>query len=356
MSGPAGVGLVGCGAISRAYLAGLAGSPLARIVACADLDPARAAAFAEQAGGGVAAMSVEELLASPEVDIVLNLTIPGAHTEVNLAALQAGKSAYVEKPLALDREEGARVIALAAERGLRVGSAPDTFLGAGLQRCRRLVDQGAIGEPVAAVAELLCAGHESWHPDPAFYYKRGGGPLYDMGPYYLSALVSMLGPVARVAASARTTHPKRTITSQPRAGEVIDVEVPTHVSSVLDFQGGPTASVTMSFDIRTPTATLVLHGTEGSLRCPDPNGFGGPVFLARGGAEWDEVPLEIPGAAAGRGFGLADMAAGIAEGRPHRASGELGFHVLDVMQACYEASDRGAAVQVASSCERPEAL
>ncbi len=332
------VGLAGCGAISETYLRVLAGFESVEVVACADLDRERARARASEFDVP-RVCSTEELLADPAVDVVLNLTPPGAHAEVSIAALEAGKHVYQEKPFAVSREEGRRVIAAAEAAGRRVGCAPDTFLGAGLQTARRLVDEGAIGEPVAATASFLNHGHEHWHPDPGFYYRGGGGPLLDMGPYYLTALVSLLGPVRRVTGSARASFPAR----RSRAGESIEVEVPTHCAGVLDFAGGAVGTLVTSFDVWTgPEATLVVYGSEGSLGLPDPNEFGGTIQLMRaGGSEWEDVPLRNGFAEESRGLGLAEMVDAIAAGRPHRASGELAFHVLDVAECLYESSRDG---------------
>jgi predicted dehydrogenase len=354
---PVAVGVVGCGTISRIYLENCTASPLLRVAACADLDLARAEERAREFGVP-RACGPEALLADPAIDLVLNLTIPAAHAEVALAALEAGKHVYNEKPLAVSREDGRRIVELAAARGLRVGGAPDTFLGAGLQTGLRLLDEGAIGAPVAATAMFLSPGHERWHPSPDFYYQRGGGPLFDMGPYYITALVAMLGPVARVSAATRTTFPTRTIGSQPRAGETIAVEVPTHHTAILEFAAGAVATLITSFDVAGGYPPhLELYGTAGHLRLPDPNSFGGPLRLRRQGErEWAEVALDAGRAENARGLGVEDMAAAIAEGRPHRASGALAFHVLDVMHAIEESAAAGASLAVTSSCERPAPL
>ena len=353
---PVKVGVVGCGVISEIYLQNLGANAAVEAVACADLVEERARARAAQFG--IAAMPVRELLADPAIEIVLNLTIPAAHATVARAALEAGTSVYNEKPLALSREEGRRLLTVAGERGLRVGCAPDTFLGGGLQTCRELLDAGAIGAPVAATAWMLSRGHERWHPDPAFYYRPGGGPLFDMGPYYLTALVALLGPVRRVTGSARASFPERTITSQPRAGETIAVEVATHVAAVLDFANGTIATLVTSFDVwATEVPRLELFGAAGSLRLPDPNTFGGPVRLLRGGADaWEEVSVTRPYTANSRGLGVADMARALRSGQPHRAAGELAYHVLDVMHAIEEASATGRHVTIESTCERPAPL
>ncbi len=352
----AGIGIIGCGNISDIYLQAGEKFPILDLIACADLDEERAAAKAAQYG--IRAESVDGLLADPAIDIVINLTIPAAHAAVDLAAIQAGKSVYGEKPLALSRDDGAAVLDRAAQAGVRVGSAPDTFLGAGLQTCRRLIDEGVIGEPVAATAFMVGHGHEHWHPNPEFYYKAGGGPLFDMGPYYLTALVALMGPIRRVSGATRVTFPQRTISSQPFAGQVIDVEVPTHVSGLLDFANGAIGTMIMSFDVWSSTLPwLEIYGSEGTLRLPDPNTFGGPVSYRRGrDEEWVDVPLAFSYAENSRGIGAADMAHALRSGRPHRASGEMAQHVLDIMQALGDASDAGRHVTLSTTCVRPAPL
>lgn len=350
------IGIIGCGNISDIYFKADAKFDMMQIVACADLMVERARAKAETYG--VRAMAVDDLLADSSIDIVLNLTIPGAHADVDRAAIAAGKSVYAEKPLALTREDGKAILAAAAAAGVRVGSAPDTFLGAGLQTCRKLVDDGWIGEPIAATAFMTNHGHESWHPDPEFYYKAGGGPMFDMGPYYLTALVSIMGPVRRVTGATRITFPQRTITSQPKYGQSIDVDVPTHVTGLLDFAGGAVGTIITSFDIWSSTLPrLEIYGTDGTLQLPDPNTFGGPVLVKRGrDAAWSEVPLLFPYAENARGLGVADMAHAIHSGRAHRANGELANHVLDIMCAIHDASDGGGHVELTTTCARPAAF
>jgi len=350
------VGIVGCGNISGNYLGWQEKFPEMNVVACADLVFERAQAKAE--GFGIArACSVDELLADAEVDLILNLTIPRAHALVNLAALEAGKHAYTEKPFAVTREDGQKVLAAAAERGLRTGGAPDTFLGGGAQTCRKLIDDGAIGEPVAAVAFMACRGHESWHPDPEFYYDLGGGPMFDMGPYYVTALVNLLGPVRRVCGSARISFPERVITSEPKNGTIIKVATPTHIAGTLDFASGAVGTVVMSFDVAAHHLPIIeVYGSEGTLVVPDPNAFGGPVRLRRmGDEEFAEVPL-THSEDVGRSVGVADMIRGIALGRDHRASGTLCYHVLDVMHAFEQSSTEGRHVEIESRCERPAPL
>jgi len=353
---PTKIGIVGCGNISGIYFRTARAMETIEVAACADLVEEKAKAKAAEFG--CRAMTVEDLLADPQIRIVVNLTVPGAHAAVAMAAVEAGKSVYNEKPLTIERQEGRRLLEAAAARGVRVGCAPDTFLGAGLQTCRKLLDDGAIGQPVAATAFMLCHGHESWHPAPEFYYRRGGGPMFDMGPYYLTALVSLLGPVRRVTGSARVTFPQRTITSQPKAGTVIDVEVPTHVAAVLDFVDGAVATLVTSFDVWAAVhPPIEVYGSDGTLSVPDPNGFGGTVRLKRpGDRDWTEVPHTHGYADNSRGLGVADLAAALRSGRAHRASGELAYHVLDVMHAIHDASATGRHVELQSTCQRPAPL
>jgi predicted dehydrogenase len=349
------IGIIGCGNISSTYLKTAQHFDEITVSACADLDlgraQARAAEFAVPR-----ACTVAELLADPTIELVVNLTVPQAHASLGHQILEAGKSLYTEKPLALNREEGRALLEAARTRDLHVGCAPDTFLGAGVQTGRRLIDGGAIGEPVAAIAHLLTRGTERSHPDPAFYYKPGGGPLFDMGPYYLTALVALLGPVQSVVGSSRLNFPKRLITSQPRAGEWITVEVPTHVAAVVEFVSGAVATLVTSFDVWKSNAPgLEIHGSDGSLSLPLPYMFGGVVQLHRAGeAAWQETPL-LPGYTAdSRGIGVADMAAAMRSGRQHRANGDLAYHVLDVMQAIHEAAAEGRRLTIGSTCARPE--
>ena len=353
---PVKVGLVGCGNISDIYFKNCKSFPVLDLVACADLIAERAQAKA--ATYGCRACTPEEIYADPEIEIVLNLTIPKAHASVALKALGAGKSAYNEKPLAITREDGRQMLDLAQRMKVRVGGAPDTFLGGGIQTCRKLIDDGWIGEPVAATAFMMCHGHESWHPDPEFYYKVGGGPMFDMGPYYLTALVNLMGPVRRATGSARITFPQRLITSEPKNGTVIDVDVPTHVAGVLDFQNGAVATIITTFDVwAAELPRIEIYGTEGSLSVPDPNTFGGPVRVRRRDQkEWMEVPLTHGYAENSRGLGVADLAYALRSGRPARASGELTYHVLDIMHAIHDASRDGRHVVLESTCSAPAPL
>ena len=286
------IGIIGCGNISDIYLKNCTQVfDNLEVVACADLIHERAQAKAEQYNLAKAC-SVEELLRDPEIEIVVNLTTPDAHAEVCLAALKAGKNVYVEKPLAITREDGKKILELAKEKGLLVGGAPDTFLGAGIQTCRKLIDDGWIGEPIGATAFMVNHGHESWHPDPEFYYKVGGGPMFDMGPYYLTALIALMGPVKRVTGSARITFPERVITSEPKYGTKITVDVPTHVAGIMDFESGAIGTILTSFDVwDSQLPRIEVYGTTGSMIVPDPNTFGGPVYIKRAG---DQIDRDAP--------------------------------------------------------------
>ena len=352
------VGIVGCGVISKVYAERLRTLDGVEVTACADLRREAAERRAERSGIP-RVMTPAELLAAPDIDTVLNLTVPLAHDEVNRAALEAGKHVYVEKPLAVEREAASATLALADARGLRVGCAPDTFLGAGLQTSRYLIDTGAIGQPLAANAFFLSPGPEGWHPTPHFFYRRGGGPLLDMGPYYYTALISLLGPVSQVTGIGRALRKERTIGSEPHRGETIPVEVPTHVSATLQHESGAVSTVVTSFDVHATRYRFIeIYGSDGALRVPDPNFFGGPVKLWRaGGTTWEDVPhthrFGDEDGGNHRGLGLADMAAAIRENRPHRASGALAYHALDAMSSALQASDEERHVTLASRCERP---
>ena len=353
-----GIGIVGCGNISGIYFENLCNVfENVEVVACADLDAERVQAKRE-AYPSVEAATLEEILANASIDIVVNLTTPQGHFPVAMQAVQAGKSVHNEKPVVLTRDEGKALLAAAEAKGVRVGSAPDTFMGGGIQTCRKLIDDGWIGKPIGAQAFMCCHGHESWHPDPEFYYKVGGGPMFDMGPYYLTALVSLLGPVRRVTGSTRISFPERTITSAKKFGQKVDVEVPTHVTGIMDFASGAIGTIITSFDVwAAEVPRIEIFGTEGTLSVPDPNSFGGVPKVKRMGAkEWSELPLTHGYAENSRGIGPADMAAAIAGSRPHRANGELAYHVLDIMHAFHDASDQGKHIELESTCERPAPL
>jgi predicted dehydrogenase len=356
MPAPTKIALIGCGNISKAYFEGCQNYPNIEIVACADINVPHAQATAAQHGlafGG----SVAELLARPEIEIVVNLTIPGAHADINRQALAAGKHVYCEKPFTLTPAESAAVLADADRLGLRIASAPDTFLGAGLQTARDLIDRGTIGQPVAAFGFMLCPGHESWHPNPDFYYQKGGGPMFDMGPYYVTALVNLLGPVTRVSGTATTTFAERTITSTPRAGQKIPVAVPTHFSTTLEFAAGAVGTMVMSFDTpKIDLPNIVIFGTKGNLRVCDPNHFDLPcAFAPAGSTAFEPVPMTHALGRA-RGTGVADLAQALRNGRVHRANGELGHHVIEVMTAATESSVQGRHIPIDSTCTRPAPL
>ena len=355
--GNKGVGIIGAGNISGIYLQNLGSFPTLDLIGIADIESEKAEAKASQHGIRAFAHP-DDLLHDPSIDIVVNLTIPAAHGSVALRAIDAGKHVYNEKPLTESQQESAELSRRAAAASLRVGCAPDTVLGGGVQTCRELIDQGVIGEVISAQAFMLCPGHEGWHPNPEFYYKKGGGPMFDMGPYYLSALVHLLGPVRRVTGSAKTTFLRREIKSQPLAGTVIEVEVPTHITGVLDFHSGAIGHITTSFDsFGTDMPHIDIYGSLGTLRVPDPNGFGGPVLIRKAGeSEWSEIQVTRPYTQNMRGLGVLDMALAIGEGRPLRASGEVAAHVLEIMHAVHTASDEGHHVALETKPDRPDPM
>jgi predicted dehydrogenase len=348
-----GIGIIGCGVISTAYMKAAQRFPVIDIKAVADM---RSEA-AEKRGAefGVPGMRVDQLLKRDDIEIVVNLTVPLAHTDVSLAVLNAGKHVYSEKPLGISVAEARKVMELAAVKDLRVGCAPDTFLGGGHQTARKLIDDGAVGTPVAGSAFFMCPGHERWHPAPGFYYLRGGGPMLDMGPYYITDLVQLLGPVASVMGSTARPKSERLVTSEPMNGTLIPVEVPTHVAGTLEFESGAVVSIAMSFDVPKHRHTPIeIYGDKGAILVPDPNRFGGEVQVAKTGGEWDAM-RSTHGHVEGefRSIGVADMATAIVTGRPHRASGALAFHVLEVMEAFQTSATEGRRVKIESRVERP---
>ena len=334
------IGVVGCGNISGIYFQNLTRVFLnTNVYACADLDETRAKESAEKYGIPHI-MTLEEMLVCPEIQIILNLTTPQSHYDVCKKALTAGKHVYTEKPLSLHFEEGAELVRLAEEKALYLGCAPDTFMGAGIQTCRKLIDGGFIGDMVGAAAFMLCPGHESWHPDPEFYYKAGGGPMFDMGPYYLTALVNLMGGVSEICGMGRITFPERTITSEKKYGTKVMVETDTHIAGMMRFKSGAIGTITTSFDVaETSLPRIELYGTRGTLLVPDPNTFGGPIQLAtKDKTGFHDVPLTHPYAENSRGLGVSDMAKCILNGGENRASGKLALHVLEMM-AFFKASD-----------------
>jgi predicted dehydrogenase len=353
-AGPVGVGLIGAGVISDTYLENLTAFPDVRVLMVADLDLTRAAAQAAKHGVPKSG-PVADLLADPEIELVVNLTIPAAHVDVGVAALEAGKHVWAEKPLALDRESGRKLLDSAAEKGLRVASAPDTVLGAGIQTARRAIEEGRIGEPRTGLAIFQTPGPESWHPAPEFLFQTGGGPLLDMGPYYLTALVNLLGPIRRVTGAGGRAKETRVIGSGPRAGTEFPVTVPTTVTALVDFERGGSAQLVLSFDSALRRVLLELTGTDGAAVLPDPNGFEGPTLVhPTGSDELIELPAE--GHKASRGTGALELARAIRAGEPERASGELAYHVLDAMLAIDESINTGDPVSVESTVAIPPPL
>jgi predicted dehydrogenase len=352
-AGPVGVALVGCGTISNEYLRNLTSFPDLRVVFCADLDLERAKAQAAEYGVPEAG-TVTQALQRPDVEIIVNLTIPRAHAEVTSAALAAGKSVWTEKPLALDSESGRRLLAQADQAGLLLGCAPDTGLGAGLQTARRLMNAGTIGEPKTALALMQGPGPESWHPDPEFLFQRGGGPVFDMGPYYLSWLATIFGPAGQVAAAGRRSRDTRVIGSGPRAGTEFAVEVPTHVSALIEYVRGPVGTVVLSFDSPLSRHGFVeITGTEATLSLPDPNRFDGEIRIRpTGSSDWEVRPVD--GAAHGRGLGVLDMARALRGHGRLRAPGELGLHVLETMEAIERSAAQHSFEPVRSAFAVPE--
>ena len=348
MGEPHRIGIVGLGVISKQYLETLASHPGVRIVAVADLDAARAESVAREIDE-CRALSVDRLMADPFVETILNLTIPAAHAGIALAALAGGKNVYGEKPFAVMFSDAERIMAAAGSAW--AGGAPDTVLGTGVQTARRVVDEGGIGRPVAATATWTSSGHERWHPHPDFYYRQGGGPLLDMGPYYLTSLVHLLGPVVRVTGSSSRSRDTRIIASGPRAGERIPVEVDTHITGSLEHLGGAVSTVTFSFDgVATDAAPIEVHGETGSMSVPDPNTFDGDVRVhAQGGSGWTLVPPSAGYESAGRGIGVIDFARG-----HRRASGQLALHVLEIMTELIRSAREGRRIDLTTTAERPE--
>jgi predicted dehydrogenase len=365
---PVRAAIIGCGNVSAQYLAAAPHFAGLEIVACSDLQ--RSVAETVAARHGLRALTPEALLRDPEIEVVINLTVPAAHVAVGLGVLEAGKHLYSEKPLAISLADGRRLAETAAARGLRLGCAPDAFLGGGHQHVRHLIDAGRIGRVVGGSCFVMSHGMEHWHPNPAFFFQRGGGPILDMGPYYVAALVNLLGPVRMVTAAATRGRDERIVTSAPRAGERIAVAVATHVSGVMTFAGGAVISLTASWDVwRHEHNRIELYGTDGTLIPPDPNFFGGAARVSREGADFETIEPEgyafvAPNFAIGsgarvanhRGVGVVDMAGAIREGRPHRASAELALHTLEVLEAFERSAAERRHVQIESACARPEPL
>ncbi|MCC0028976.1 MAG: Gfo/Idh/MocA family oxidoreductase [Brucellaceae bacterium] len=362
-----GVGIIGCGNISAAYMRLAPLFKSIEVRACADIDAK--AAQARAAEFGLRAETVDGLLAADDIDIVVNLTIPAAHYEVSKRILDAGKHVYSEKPFVLSLKEGQDIAKRAAKKGLRVGSAPDTFLGGAHQHARHLIDSGAIGKVTSGTAYVMSHGMEHWHPNPDFFFKPGAGPVLDIGPYYVTNLIQLIGPVKRVGAISSTPAPVRTITSKPRSGQKIKVETPTTIHAVLEFENGATVAMGTSWDVWSHDhRNMELYGEDGTLYVPDPNFFGGDLRMTKGNepvkklAKFDH-PFAVINESNGtrrqanyRTSGLADMAQAIIDGRPHRCSLELALHAVDVMTSILKSGETGRFVTVATTCERPAPL
>ncbi|MED4225589.1 Gfo/Idh/MocA family oxidoreductase [Neobacillus cucumis] len=350
-------GVIGCGNISSIYFQAGQTFEMFDIVACADRELVRAKSCAERFNIPKAC-TTEELLADEEIQLVINLTIPSSHADIHLRALDAGKHTYGEKPLAVELEDGRRILSFAKEKGLLVGCAPDTFLGGGIQTCRKLIDDGWIGEPIAATAFMMYHGPEKFHPNPDFLYQKGAGPMFDMGPYYLTALVNLIGPVSRVTGAARMTFKERMVRSEQNYGRKFSVETPTHIAGIMEFENGAVGTIVTSFDVwGTRVPHIEIHGTTGSLIVPDPNHFGGTVYLKRQDyTDFVEVPLTHGFTANSRGLGVMDMAKAIIHGGQHRANGELAYHVMEIMNGFHIASNEGKHYKIKSTCQMPEPL
>lgn len=353
------VAIVGCGNISGIYLENLTRRfQNVTVYAISDLIEENVKAKSQQFGIE-RTMTFEEIIADPNVEIVLNLTTPPIHYDICKRALEAGKNVYVEKPLSLCYEQGKELVSLAGEKGLLLGCAPDTFLGAGIQTARRVIDDGILGDIIGATAFMVCHGHESWHPGPEFYYKKGGGPMFDMGPYYLTALVNLIGSVRSVSGMTAISQPTRTITSQPKYGQIIEVEVPTHVNGLLRFSNGAIGNIITSFDVWGSTLPRIeIYGTRGSMIVPDPNCFDGEVLVKQYfDQEFHSWPLVTADSANSRGIGLSDMADALIGGRAdHRACGKLALHVLEIMEKIHTSSDEHREITLESSCEKPKPM
>jgi len=353
------IGILGCGNISGIYMKNLTSMFLnVEVIAVCDIIVERAQAHADTYNIPNVYASNKEMLGNKDIEIVVNLTTPDQHYITSKEVLMAGKSVHCEKPMALSVEDGEELLNLAKEKNLLIGNAPDTFLGAGIQTCRKLIDDGFIGTPISATAYLMCAGHESWHPDPEFYYQAGGGPMLDMGPYYVTALVSLLGSVKRLCGMTKQSFPYRTITSEKKFGKQVPVEVETFVSGLMEFDNGVIANIITTFDVQASGLKwLEIHGTEGSIQVPDPNCFEGPVMLSRKGHDdFMEIPLTHAYAENSRGLAVSDMASALQNGRKNRANGDLSFHVLDIMLGFEKSSKSGKFYRPKSKVKRPAAM
>ena len=341
------IGIVGCGDISGIYLKNLhnAFGDSVKVAGVCDLIPERAQKVSEQYGVKIY-KDMHAMFDEPEIEVILNITRPYEHFDVSMAAIEAGKHVYSEKPLGITLEEGAKIIEAAAKKGVRIGGAPDTFMGAGISACRNLIQNGRIGRPIGATAFMTCPGHESWHPDPEFYYKKGGGPMLDMGPYYVTALVSMLGSVKEVVGMTRRSFETRTITSRPHNGKVIEVETPTNIMGLLSFENGAIATIIQSFDVEVAHLPIIeIYGENGTLGVPDPNTFGGPVTLYRGKSK-EDIKISEKYSENSRGLGLYDMVCGIKDDYIHAANEKLTLHVLEIMTSIEKSGETGKFIEI----------
>jgi predicted dehydrogenase len=368
-----GVGIIGCGNISTIYMRNMAKFAGVKLVACADMRPE--AAEAQAKAHGIKALSIDDLLKRADIDIVVNLTTPNAHHPVSLAALQAGKHVFGEKPITVEAKHASRLVREAYARGLKLGCAPDTFLGAGGRLAREIVDSGRIGKVLSGTCFLMSHGMEHWHPDPTFFFKPGGGPILDMAPYYLGALVNLLGPVKSVQARTSAGFKERIVTAKgPMEGKRIKVETPTTAMAIVQFASGADIVFVMSWDVwKHGHPPIELYGAEGSLRVPDPNFFGGVVEVTDKGGDWTTLDSSdrifgkpnwrspnwapsMPDRANYRCLGIAELSRAAQKGTPHRSSGALASHVLEAMHAILRAGATGETVKVRSRIERPPAL
>jgi predicted dehydrogenase len=359
---PMKVGIVGAGNISATYVATLHMFDFIRVKSIYDVYEESAKKLAEQFG--LQAVKLDAMLADPEIGLIINLTTPTSHYAISKKALLAGKHVYSEKPLGVSMAEAEELMAIARAGDLRLGCAPDTFLGGGHQLTRRLFDEGRIGKAVSATAMLLLPGHEHWHPNPAFFYGRGGGPMLDVGPYYVTNLIALLGPVREVFGMAKITRIERKVKTDPRRGETIKVLVPTHLTGVMEFHSGATITIATSFDvIKHKHNQIEIYGSEGTMVTPDPNNFTGKVEIFEdGGEEWQDIAVNhpytegVPGHLGLRGLGAAEMVDSLRAGRPHRVSSELAFHALEVMTAFERSAQSRKVVAIHSSCGRPDPI
>lgn len=347
-----GIGLVGCGVISDAYLSRAEQFPFINMIACSDINETASKEKADKYR--LEAMTVEALLADDRIDVVLNLTTPQHHVNVNLAALNAGKHAYCEKPLGTSLAEAEKLLEATSRTGLRIGCAPDTFLGGAHQTARRIIDSGAIGDSVAGTGFMMVPGHERWHPNPDFYYQDGGGPLMDMGPYYITSLINMLGPVSSVYGTAKITRPTRTIGSGPREGETVAVDVATHISAILSFANGASITLVTSFDVhKHDHSPIEIYGSKGSMIVADPNNFDGDILVSIGSGDWSKAEqTHLYGDGNYRVIGLADMAEAIVKDHSHRASLDLSLHVLEIMESILVSADTGQTIALKHQCKQ----